>query len=159
MRFRSELHRLELKVPPLGIVVIAAVLMWLGAAYFRAFQFRFSFQPVIASVIGLSGALTCGLGVVQFRRARTTVNPIKPESASSLVRTGIYRSTRNPMYLGFLLILIGWGIATANILGLLVLPAFVVYMNRFQIKPEERALTAIFGDDFKAFCSSVRRWI
>jgi protein-S-isoprenylcysteine O-methyltransferase Ste14 len=63
------------------------------------------------------------------------------------------------MYLGFLLILIGWGIATANILGLLVLPAFVVYMNRFQIKPEERALTAIFGDDFKAFCSSVRRWI
>jgi len=99
------------------------------------------------------------LGIIEFNRAKTTVNPTKPESASSLVRTGIYQRTRNPMYMGFLLILVGWAIAMANIVSFLVLPGFVIYMNRFQIKPEERALTLIFGEDFKAYCVETRRWI
>ena len=98
-------------------------------------------------------------GVIEFRRAKTTVDPTKPDSASSLVRTGIYRRTRNPMYLGFLLILTGCAAALANLTSFLILPAFVVYMNRFQIKPEERALASIFGDDFKAYYSEARRWI
>ena len=110
-------------------------------------------------MIGLLGVIACALGILEFKRAKTTVNPTKPESSSSLVRSGIYRHTRNPMYLGFLLILVGWATLTANILAFLVLPVFVLYMNRFQIKPEERALTLIFGDEFKAYCSTVRRWI
>jgi protein-S-isoprenylcysteine O-methyltransferase Ste14 len=63
------------------------------------------------------------------------------------------------MYLGFLLVLAGWAMSRGNLVGFLVLPAFVVYMNEFQIKPEERALTSIFGDKFKAYCSDVGRWI
>jgi protein-S-isoprenylcysteine O-methyltransferase Ste14 len=150
---------LELKIPPLGLVIIAALLMWLAAAYFPTLNFQFPFQSVVAWVIGLLGALACALGIIEFRRAKTTVNPIKPDSASSLVRTGIYSRTRNPMYLGFLLILAGWSIVLANILALLVLPGFVIYMNHFQIKPEERVLKSIFGDDFKAYCVEARRWI
>jgi protein-S-isoprenylcysteine O-methyltransferase Ste14 len=133
--------------------------MWLGAVYFPTLNFRYPFQSVVAWVIGLSGALACALGVIEFRRAKTTVDPTKPDSASSLVRTGLYRRTRNPMYVGFLLILTGWAVTLANLTSFLILPAFVVYVNRFQIKPEERALASIFGDDFKAYCAEARRWI
>ena len=151
----TDVHTLELKIPPLGLVIVAALLMWLGAAYFPTLNFRFPFQSVVAWGIGLSGALACALGVIEFRRAKTTVDPTKPDSASSLVRTGIYRRTRNPMYVGFLLILTAWAAAVANLASFLILPAFVVYMNRFQIKPEERALASIFGDDFKAYARRV----
>jgi protein-S-isoprenylcysteine O-methyltransferase Ste14 len=159
MHTHADLHTLELKIPPLGLVIIAAFLMWLGVAYFPTLNFRFPFQLPVAWVIGLSGVLAGGLGIIEFNRAKTTVNPARPESASSLVRTGIYRRTRNPMYLGFLLILAGWAIARGSVVAFVVLPGFVIYMNRFQIKPEERALTLTFGEEFKAYCSKVRRWI
>jgi protein-S-isoprenylcysteine O-methyltransferase Ste14 len=153
------MQTLELKIPPVALVLIAALLMWLGALYFPSLSFRFPLSSAAAWVIGLSGALASGLGVMEFNRAKTTVNPTKPESASSLVRTGIYARTRNPMYVGFLLILTAWAAAFANVASFLILPAFVVYMNRFQIKPEERALASMFGDDFKAYCSEAPRWI
>lgn len=63
------------------------------------------------------------------------------------------------MYLGFLIVLAGGAVARANLVAFLLLPAFVLYMNRFQIQPEERALTSIFGDEFKSYCANVRRWI
>jgi protein-S-isoprenylcysteine O-methyltransferase Ste14 len=152
-------HTLELKIPPVGLVIVAALFIWLGAACFPTLSYRFPFQSLVAWVIGLFGVLPCALGIIEFNRAKTTVNPTKPESTSSLVRTGIYRRTRNPMYLGFLLILVGWAIAMANVVAFVVLPGFVIYMNRFQIKPEERALTLIFGEDFKTYCEEARRWI
>jgi protein-S-isoprenylcysteine O-methyltransferase Ste14 len=155
----TDVQTLELKIPPLALVVIAALLMWLGAASFPALTFHFPFQSGAAWAIGFFGALASTLGVMQFRRARTTVDPTKPGAASSLVTTGIYRRTRNPMYLGFLLILAACSIAFANAAALLILPAFVLYMNRFQIKPEERILTSIFGEAFKAYCVKTPRWI
>jgi protein-S-isoprenylcysteine O-methyltransferase Ste14 len=82
-----------------------------------------------------------------------------PEAASSLVVAGIYRVTRNPMYLGFLLILLGWAAWLSNVLALLPLAGFVIYMNVFQIRPEERALEALFGPEFEAYKKQVRRWI
>lgn len=150
---------LELKIPPVALVIVAAALMWLGAVSAPGFNLRLPAQPLIASVFGSLGLVTCALGVVEIRKAKTTVNPTKPQSSTSLVTSGIYGHTRNPMYLGFLLILIGWSAVTANMLAFLALPAFVLYMNQFQIKPEERALRATFGDAFTAYRSAVRRWI
>ena len=92
-------------------------------------------------------------------RAGTTVNPIKPETAGSLVVSGIYRRTRNPMYLGFLLGLAGWAVFLSNALAFIFLPVFVLYLNRFQIRREERALASVFGKDFAAYQSKVRRWL
>ena len=92
-------------------------------------------------------------------RARTTINPVKPSSASSLVITGIYRLTRNPMYLGSLFILLGWAVFLANVLAFLLLPGFVLYINRFQIIPEETALSGIFGSEFATYKANVRRWL
>jgi len=150
---------LELKIPPLGLVIVTALLMWLAAVCFPTLNYRFPFQSLVAWVIGISGLVVCTLGFLEFRRAKTTVNPVKPESASSLVQTGIYRRTRNPMYFGFLLMLVGCAIAMANFATFLAPPVYVVYMTQFQIKPEERALTRIFGDEFKAYCARTRRWI
>ena len=158
MHTRS-VHALELKIPLFALVIGVAVLMWVAAAYSPGLNVKFPFQPVVAWAFGLWGVITCVLGVVAFKRAKTTVNPTKPESSSSLVTSGIYRRSRNPMYLGFLLMLAGWAAARANLVAFLALPGFVLYMNQFQIKPEERALMSIFGDKFKTYCSSVRRWI
>jgi protein-S-isoprenylcysteine O-methyltransferase Ste14 len=159
MHTRSDVQTLELKIPPLALVLIAALLMWLGASWVPEFNFQIHFQAIVAWILGFLGVIVCVLGVLEFKRVRTTVNPTKPQSSSSLVKTGIYSSTRNPMYLGFVLILAGWATATGSFVAFLALPAFVVYMNRFQIKPEERALTSIFGEEFKAYCAIVRRWI
>jgi protein-S-isoprenylcysteine O-methyltransferase Ste14 len=153
------MHKLELKIPPLALAAIGAAFMWIGAASFPALNYRFPLQWMAAWGVGISGVLSCMLGIIEFNRAKTTVNPTRPESASSLVRTGIYRRTRNPMYLGFFLILAGRAIASASISAILVLAAFVIYMNRFQIKPEERALRSIFGSAFNDYCAETRRWI
>lgn len=87
------------------------------------------------------------------------MNPLKPDTSSALVRSGVYNLTRNPMYLGFLMLLIGWGIYLSNAVALLfVPPMFLMYMNRFQIEPEERALTSRFGQEFIEYTTRVRRW-
>jgi protein-S-isoprenylcysteine O-methyltransferase Ste14 len=150
---------LELKIPPVALVIISAVVMWLASAFAPGFNVQFPFRSIVAWVFGLLGVIIPALGVLEFKRAKTTVNPTKPQSTSSLVRTGIYSRTRNPMYLGFFLFLVGWAIAMANLVPFVVLPVFVLYMNRYQIKPEERALSAIFGDEFRTYCSQVRRWV
>jgi protein-S-isoprenylcysteine O-methyltransferase Ste14 len=107
-------------------------------------------------VIGLAFAVA---GVVAFRRARTTVNPTRPESTTTVVVSGVYGLSRNPMYVGLLFALVGWAVFLAHLLPLLLLPAFILYMNRFQIEPEERALSARFGSEYAAYMQSVRRWL
>lgn len=150
---------LELKTPPGLLVLIMALLMWLVSEFAPMFNFQVSFSRIVAWIFALVGIVVAGLGVLEFRRARTTVNPLKPGSSSALVTRGVYQRTRNPMYLGFLLVLVGVAIATANLLALLFLPLFVLYLNEFQIKPEERALTAKFRGEYEKYSSRVRRWI
>jgi len=153
------MHVLELKVPPVAVVLVTAAFMWLAAWAIPAFGFRSPARDLVAVSLALAGAVTSALGVISFRRARTTVNPMKPESSSSLVTSGIYRLTRNPMYLGFLLVLLGWAVFLSSILAFLFLPAFIVYMNHFQIEPEERALATLFGEAFAAYKARARRWL
>ncbi|MEX0274126.1 MAG: isoprenylcysteine carboxylmethyltransferase family protein [Flavobacteriaceae bacterium] len=98
------------------------------------------------------------VAVFQFIRVRTTVNPHMPQKANKLVTGGLYRFSRNPMYLGMLLALLALGLQLGNAFNTIVAALFVSYMNRFQILPEERMLTSIFGDDYRRYCSKVRRW-
>src|SRR5678809_532732 len=129
---------LELKVPPAAVVVVSAALMWLASWILPSFGFGFPARGLFVVSFAGAGLVTSALGVVSFRRARTTINPTRPGSSTCLVRSGVYTFTRNPMYLGFLLVLIGWAIFLSNSLAFLLLPAFILYMNRFQIEPEER---------------------
>ena len=99
------------------------------------------------------------VALAHFLRAKTTVNPLRPDAASALVIAGVFRFTRNPMYLGMAILLAAWAIYLANIAALAVLPLFVLYMNRFQIAPEERALEARFGAEYSRYRARVRRWL
>ena len=150
----------ELKVPPALLGVIAAALMWCAASATPDFDFLFPSSVVSRWVWRSLGALTCLAGVVSFRRANTTVNPMRPEATSSLVVSGIYKYSRNPMYLGFLLILLAWAAALSNVVALAGIPAFVLYMNHFQISPEERMLASqLRAGVSRNFVRRVRRWL
>ncbi|WP_299803911.1 isoprenylcysteine carboxylmethyltransferase family protein [uncultured Shewanella sp.] len=105
------------------------------------------------------GMLSAIAGVISFKRAKTTVNPLKPETASALVASGMYRLSRNPMYLGMTLALCAWACYLASLWSMLGIVGFMLYMQRFQIQPEERALEAIFGQAFIDYKKRVRPWI
>lgn len=150
---------LELKIPPVALVLITGAAMWLVSAVAPALTLQLPYEQAIALVLAIAGGFVAVWGVVSFRRMGTTVNPTNPHATSSLVSTGIYRFSRNPMYLGFLLTLAGWAVFLANALALVFVPVFVAYMNRFQITPEERVLSAMFGTEFSAYRRRVRRWV
>ena len=114
---------------------------------------------VTALVLGATGIVVALAGIASFRRARTTVNPLKPETSAALVSTGVYSMTRNPMYLGMLLGLIAWAVYLCSIWSLLGPMLFVLYITRFQIVPEERVLGELFGASFAGYKNRVRRWI
>jgi len=136
-----------------------AGLMWIAAQVVAVAGFPIPARQAFAIGLAAVGAGVAMAGVVSFRLAKTTVNPLKPAAASSLVVSGIYHVTRNPMYLGALLVLIGWAVFLANALAFAFSVTFVLYLNRFQIAPEENALTTRFGSEFSAYCAKVRRWI
>jgi protein-S-isoprenylcysteine O-methyltransferase Ste14 len=113
----------------------------------------------LALLLAFSGVVIALLGVGAFRQASTTVDPRYPDKARELVVAGVYRWTRNPMYLGMLLVLTAWGVYLSNLLSFVVLPAFVLYLTRFQIIPEERAMRANFAGSYTDYCRRVRRWL
>lgn len=150
---------LELKIPPVAQALLIALMMWLLAISTPAFALAVAAKSLVCGTLLVAGAVVGLSGVVAFRRAQTTVNPLVPDSASALVTCGVYRITRNPMYLGLLLWLVAWGIWLSNLFALLCLPLYVAYMHRFQILPEERALQISFGEAYLTYQRQVRRWL
>lgn len=148
------------RIPPPLVAILLGLLIWLAASSLPGtLDLAVEWRIGLSLVVLFAGAAICLAGLISFRRAHTTVNPLKPKTASALVRSGVYRYTRNPMYLGFATALTAWSIYLAWPPGLLGVLGFVVYMNRFQIGPEERALGGLFGADFTQYCSQVRRWL
>ncbi|MBA4419180.1 MAG: isoprenylcysteine carboxylmethyltransferase family protein [Syntrophus sp. (in: bacteria)] len=153
------MNRLELKIPPVVVFLIFALVMQLVSSQIPAFNFYFSLRLPVAMILSLIGGIWAVPGIVSFIKSHTTVSPTKPESTSMLVTRGVYRLSRNPMYLGLLFVLAAWAVWLSNLFAFIFLPAFVLYMNRFQILPEERALQAKFGSGFNAYTMKVRRWL
>lgn len=153
------MQTLELKIPPVVLVALFAFAMCVLAQVLSSLFVPAVWVKGLAVVFIGSGAWVALLGVLAFRRAKTTVDPRVPQQSVSLVVSGIYRYSRNPMYLGFLLWLIGLACYLLNIAAFALLPLFVWYMNRFQIKPEERFLQQKFGAEYQAYCERVRRWL
>lgn len=150
---------LELKIPPPALALCFALLMWLASLLVPSVPVPFGVRVGVALALVVIGQSISISGMVSFRRAKTTVNPMKPSAASSLVTSGVYRLTRNPMYLGLSVTLLGWAAFLSNPLALLAVPLFVLYINRLQIKPEERALSSRFGADYATYKEKVRRWL
>lgn len=149
---------LALKVPPVMVWLIAA------ASTYALHQFSFAL-PLLSAPNGLVvvplmvGGVISLLGVWEFRRKKTTVDPTQPQKASQLVNSGIFKYTRNPMYLGMLLVLLACLLKYFSVLGMLFVPLFVLYMTQFQIKPEENIIEGIFGQPYQDYKQAVRRWI
>jgi protein-S-isoprenylcysteine O-methyltransferase Ste14 len=111
---------------------------------------------VIVALIGFSIDIA---GLLSFLRAKTTIHPMKPGATSTLVTSGVYALSRNPMYVGLLLVLVGWAVYLSSVWTLAGPAAFVLYINRFQIAPEERTLAAMFGATYSQYKRAVRRWL
>ena len=153
------MQALEHKIPPPVVGAVIAVAMW-GVASFQPFLHISPFvrHAAIAALVA-GGVAFDVLGLVAFLRARTTVNPLNPGKASALVTHGIYKLTRNPMYVGMALLLTAWACHLSALWPFLGPVMFVLYINRFQIEPEERVLKDLFGDEYVAYAARVRRWL
>ncbi len=153
------MRSLELKIPPVVVTLLIAGLMRIFVWVFPGFGYTFIQRSPFVAAFALAGFVVGALGIVSFRRARTTVNPVKVDSTSALVHSGVYQFTRNPMYLGLLMVLIAWAIHLSNTLTFVGPVLFVLYMNRFQIAPEERALASRYGKAYSEYQQHVRRWM
>jgi protein-S-isoprenylcysteine O-methyltransferase Ste14 len=153
------LKALELKVPPPVLALCLALLMWFASSVVPPVVVPFGVRVGVALALAVIGQSISISGMVSFRRAKTTMNPIKASAASSLVTSGVYRYTRNPMYLGLSVTLMAWAVFLSNLLALVAVPLFVLYISRFQINPEERVLSSLFGADYATYKEKVRRWL
>ncbi len=151
--------RLTLKVPPLLLAAGFACLAWLASVATPGLAVSPLAKGTAVGVFALSGLLLVAIAVRFFLRSKTSLNPLSPGSASSLATGSVYRFTRNPMYLGLLFLLIAWAAYLSNLFSLIVVFGFVVWMNRFQIVPEEKALESKFGGDYLEYKRRVRRWL
>lgn len=150
---------LETKVPPPIIAVSFGLGMWALATVAPTVDVSATVRIVATTVIAITAAFFALAGMVSFRQAKTTINPVNPENASSLVSSGIYGVSRNPMYVGLVLLLVAWTIYLSSPWSSVGVFGFILYVNRFQITPEERVLTALFGEQFLSYQAKVRRWL
>lgn len=158
----SNAHRarsLETRIPPPIVAALMGAAMWWLASPSPLLDVPASVRIGVALAIAAVGGLVAMGAGIRFRRAKTTIDPLKPQAASSLVTAGIFRYTRNPMYLGLLFLLVAWAVLLSSPFALLGPVAFVTYISRFQIVPEERVLATLFGAEYATYQSEVRRWL
>lgn len=148
---------LENKIPPAVVWLVCALIMK-SIAYVLPFV-ALPHLPIVAIVMALIGIGAGIAGVWNFYKARTTINPLEPSEATHFVSEGIYKLSRNPMYVGLACCLVSWAIWLSYLLPWLGVVLFIAYMTRFQIIPEERVLRQKFGDEYQNYCLKVRRWL
>lgn len=150
---------LELKIPPPVVALVCVAAMWAVAKVTPAFGVAPEVRWAFVGMFVIAGLFFDFRGLLAFLRARTSINPMTPQRASSLVTTGVYRYTRNPMYVGLACLVVAVAIFLDAPAGWLGVGIFVLYITRFQIQPEEAVLLENFGDSYRTYCDQVRRWL
>ena len=145
------------KIPPPIVTLICALIIYFSSSFFPSYTFPL-FNALGILILG-SGLLLIFLAVKSFKIAQTTINPLQPDLASFLVTDGVFKYSRNPMYLGLLMIVISSSIFYLNIYSILTPLFFYLWINRFQIKREEIFLTEKFGKEYLSYKNTTRRWI
>lgn len=153
------MQQLERRIPPLLLCVAGVLGAWFVSNHVPIASLAFPGRHLAALAALSVGVAIAVAGVREFRRAGTTVNPLAPARSTAVVDTGVYRFTRNPMYLGMALAVLAGALWHGALSGLMVVALFAGFLTRFQILPEERALLASFGPEYAAYMSRVRRWI
>ena len=145
------------RIPPPLIAMLCVLIIFLSKSIFPSFVFSYKLQlGIFVSTIGF---LLLIVSIKSFIDNKTTINPLNLKKSTYLVTSGVFRFSRNPMYLGMLLFLLGTAIILNIIGGLIISILFIFYMNFFQIIPEEKALQNLFGKNYRNYRKSVRRWI
>ncbi len=150
---------LKLKIPPPIYLLAVAGLMWLLDHHVPIIELTSSPWNKLGLLLMVVGLSSDGTSLLQFLRAHTTINPFHPENTKKLVTTGMYKLSRNPMYIGLLFLLTGWAIFLGSLSPFIMLPIFMTVMTIQQIIPEEQILEQKFGQQYRDYKQSVRRWL
>ena len=150
---------MRLLVPPPIYAIGFAGFIWAMSLWFPQFGFDFTGKVVLSGVVAITGLGLDLVSLQRFFKAHTTVSPMSPRDTKTIVEDGIYRYTRNPMYLGLTLILGAFALWIGNLLGFIAIPVFIWVITQFQIRPEEEILLEKFGEPFGDYMMRVRRWI
>ena len=150
---------MKLLIPPPFQALFFSIIMWLISRQFLNANFSLNGINIFAFVFLIIAVMLLILSINKFRQVGTTISPLKPNKTSSLINSGIYRYTRNPMYLGLLLMLFSIALFLKNFISFLIIPLFILFITKNQILPEEEALENIFGGEYKNYKKKVRRWI
>tara|TARA_B100000900_G_C20473010_1_gene672216 strand:+ start:515 stop:958 length:444 start_codon:yes stop_codon:yes gene_type:complete len=145
---------LDTKIPPPVVTIFILLVIY----FFSLKEFDLNYK-LISIILLTAGTIFIFSAVFQFIKRKTTVNPTKPHKTSSLVISGTFKVTRNPMYLGMLLIIMSYAFYKFSIISLLLIPLFIFYINKFQIEPEEYEMRKKFGKEYEDYCKKVDRWI
>lgn len=150
---------LELKVAPDVVWLAVAAFMWVSSVFTDGIRIPVIARAFLAGMFLAAGVALIVSGRLELERSHTTWHPSGPGRTTSLVTTGVFRYSRNPIYLGMWFVLIAWAVVLTSPLALAVSVMFVLYLTRLQIVPEERALSALLGDQYRQYASRVRRWL
>ena len=145
------------KIPPPVVTFICGIVIYFSKSIFN--QFLSYSNNTVSLFLLISGFVVFISAVQSFRKKKTTVNPLEPRQASSLVTSGIFKFSRNPMYLGMLIILLSISFKFNLIGGIITSLFFYFFITKFQIVPEEAAMNELFGNQFIDYCKKTRRWI
>ena len=145
------------KIPPPIVTIICGIAIYFSKSYFNQF-FNYS-NNTISLFLLILGLVVFISAVKSFRVHKTTVNPLEPRKATSLVTSGIFKFSRNPMYLGMLIILLSISFKFNLIGGMITSLFFYIFITKFQIIPEEEAMNELFGNQFIDYVKKTRRWI
>ena len=148
---------LETKIPPPIVAMISGIIISSSSTIINPFGF---YGAKLISMLFLILSFTLiVISIKQFNNAKTSINPMNPKVATKLLTTGVYAVSRNPMYLGLVGILCGISIILGSWFGFLIIPAFVLYLNRYQIMTEEKAMEILFQEEYHSYCDKVKRWL
>lgn len=148
-------------IPPPIVLLICGFLMWLTDRFASSFDFEIPYRDMLFWLVFLTGLLVFASGLANMLKRKTTTHPCRKALAqpTSLVSTGIFNYTRNPIYLGMAIMLVAWVIHLENWLTALGVVIFISFITEYQIKPEEEALKRIFGEEYLRYKKKVARWI
>lgn len=150
---------MEARHPVLPPFYLLGGLAAMIALHFYLPGMRLVFMPwnlvgAVLMVLGLAMTIT---GARSFHRVDTPVRPFEP--STKLVTSGPFRLSRNPMYLGMVVALVGTAVLLGTLTPWLVPPVFAVVIHHFFVLPEEKLMEQTFGDEYRAYCARVRRWL
>ena len=145
------------KIPPPIVTLFFGLCIYFSQEFFP--EFNLEYFTILSYISHFEGLSILVLAVRLFKKQNTTVNPIKIDNASSLVTSGVFEYSRNPMYLGMVMILLGLALMFNFIGGILFTLLFAIYITKYQIRPEEEVMERLFGEDFLKYKNSVRVWL